>query len=110
MLPTMRWCWELPRSVAASAGPWSGIAGDELLAGTGSSSKYGREGSLAHQTHFLGGGRQLGIFNVSILHNVVHLVFGVAGPLSRRRRPQCFSGKCWRHSAMAATQRGTNRS
>jgi hypothetical protein len=40
----------------------------------------------------------------------VHLVFGVAGPLSRRRRPQCFSGKCWRHSAMAATQRGTNRS
>jgi hypothetical protein len=34
------------------------------------------------------GGLLLGVFQVSVLHNIVHLLFGVAGLLMGRTRPQ----------------------
>jgi hypothetical protein len=53
----------------------------------GVTSNYGSLGFAGHDS----GALLLGIFQVSILHNIVHLLFGVAGLLMARSRPQAKS-------------------
>lgn len=53
----------------------------------GVTSNYGSLGFAGHGS----GALLLGIFQVSVLHNVVHLLFGVAGLLMARTRTQAKS-------------------
>jgi hypothetical protein len=45
--------------------------------------------AIGHESHAM----LLGVFQVSILHNIVHLVFGVLGVLMARTAPHPTSGR-----------------
>lgn len=53
----------------------------------GITTNYQALGMAGHESQAL----LLGVFQVSILHNIVHLLFGVAGLLMSRSRPQARS-------------------